>query len=80
MGRDQFENDELVTYAFPTDVWFHVDTVSSAHVYVRGAPSPIPDCVVDEACQLVKANSIKGSKKQSVTIVYTIASNLKKQA
>lgn len=35
MGRDKFENEDLIAHAFPEDVWFHVSELSSAHVYVR---------------------------------------------
>ena len=49
MGRDKFENEELIKYGWPEDVWFavsrvpiaverrrfHVDDLSSAHVYLR---------------------------------------------
>lgn len=34
-GQDKHENEELIKYSFPTDVWFHVDDLSSAHVYLR---------------------------------------------
>ena len=36
MGKDKYENEELIKYAWPdTDVWFHVAELSSAHVYLR---------------------------------------------
>jgi len=35
MGKDKFENEELLKYGFPEDIWFHVDNFSSAHVYLR---------------------------------------------
>ena len=35
MGKDKFENEDLLKYGFPEDVWFHVDNLSSAHVYLR---------------------------------------------
>uniref|UniRef100_A0A0K0D873 Coiled-coil domain-containing protein 25 n=1 Tax=Angiostrongylus cantonensis TaxID=6313 RepID=A0A0K0D873_ANGCA len=35
MGVDKYENEELIKYGWPEDVWFHVDKVSSAHVYLR---------------------------------------------
>lgn len=35
MGRDKFENEDLIKYGFPEDVWFHVENLSSAHVYLR---------------------------------------------
>ena len=37
MGRDKYENEELIKYALPHDIWFHVDSMSSAHVYLRMA-------------------------------------------
>jgi len=92
MGKDKFENETLIEYGWPEDVWFHVDNLSSAHVYLRlpvgpvrkqfretGTLDHIPD-VLDDCLQLVKANSIEGSKKSSVPIVYTEWENLKKTA
>ncbi|GBP41090.1 Coiled-coil domain-containing protein 25 [Eumeta japonica] len=38
----------------------------------------IPSSVLDDACQLVKANSIMGNKMNDVDIVYTMWTNLKK--
>lgn len=35
MGRDKYENEELLKYAWDCDIWFHVDDLSSAHVYLR---------------------------------------------
>jgi len=35
MGRDKYENEDLIKYMWPEDVWFHVDDLSSAHVYLR---------------------------------------------
>lgn len=31
----QILDEELIKWGFPEDVWFHVDNVSSAHVYLR---------------------------------------------
>jgi len=38
MGKDKFENESLIQYGHPEDVWFHVDKHSSAHVYLRLPP------------------------------------------
>ena len=35
MGKDKHENEDLIRYGLPEDVWFHVDALSSAHVYLR---------------------------------------------
>jgi len=28
-GKDKFENEELLKYGWPEDLWFHVDKLSS---------------------------------------------------
>ena len=36
MGKDKYENEDLIKYAWPdVDIWFHVEDLSSAHVYLR---------------------------------------------
>jgi len=82
MGKHKEENEDLIKYGQPQDIWFHVDKFSSAHVYLRlpegQTIDQIPPAVLEDCCQLVKANSIEGTKVNSVTIVYTPWSNLKK--
>jgi predicted ribosome quality control (RQC) complex YloA/Tae2 family protein len=34
-GKDKYENEELIRYALPMDVWLHVDKYSSPHFYLR---------------------------------------------
>lgn len=31
-------DEDLIKWGWPEDVWFHVDKVSSAHVYLRLTP------------------------------------------
>jgi len=82
MGRDKHENEMLIKYGWPEDLWFHVDDLSSAHVYLRlprgETFDSVPEEVVEECASLVKANSIKGCKLSEVRIVYTPWENLKK--
>ncbi|XP_015907209.3 coiled-coil domain-containing protein 25 [Parasteatoda tepidariorum] len=82
MGLDKFENESLIKWGFPEDVWFHVDNLSSAHVYLRLPKGQTIDCIpeplLQDCAQLVKANSIIGSKKNNIDVVYTEWSNLKK--
>ncbi|CAJ0872283.1 3851_t:CDS:10 [Entrophospora sp. SA101] len=56
--------------------------ISSAHVYLRLRSEQkwdnIPLDLLNDLGQLVKANSIQGSKEKSITIVYTPWSNLLK--
>ena len=66
MGKDKYENEDLIAYGQPEDVWFHVDDLSSAHVYLRLKPGEnlddIPESILLECASLVKANSIAGCK------------------
>lgn len=58
-------DEDLIKWGWPEDVWFHVDKVSSAHVYLRLGPGQsledVPVAVIEDAAQLVKANSITGT-------------------
>ncbi|KAG0085548.1 Coiled-coil domain-containing protein 25 [Podila epicladia] len=82
MGKDKFENEDLIKHGFEQDVWFHVDKLSSAHVYLRLSVDQtwdnIPSALLDDLAQLVKANSIEGNKKNNLTIIYTPWANLNK--
>ncbi|KAM7454939.1 hypothetical protein BLSTO_04303 [Blastocystis sp. subtype 1] len=82
MGKDKYENEDLIAYGWPEDVWFHVDDVSSAHVYIRlnkgETIDDIPEETLEDVFQLVKNHSISGCKMPKVNIVYTNWSNLRK--
>ncbi|VDD78075.1 unnamed protein product [Mesocestoides corti] len=84
MGADKHENDKLIRWGWPEDVWFHVDKLSSAHVYLRlregETLDDVPEAVIQDCAQLCKHNSIMGSKQNDVTIVYTMWENLRKTA
>lgn len=73
----------MLKYGYENDLWFHVDGLSSAHVYLRlqgdWTFDNIPPAVLIDCCQIVKANSIEGNKKNNIKIVYTPFNNLKKE-
>ena len=79
----------MIAHGWPEDVWFHVDNLSSAHIYLRMNTAPeandavpdwrnIPTALLTDCAQLTKANSIEGNKKDNITVIYTPWSNLKK--
>ncbi|PVV02248.1 hypothetical protein BB560_003303 [Smittium megazygosporum] len=82
MGKDKFENEDLIKYGFEEDVWFHVDNLSSAHVYLRMNPGQtwdnLPEALLEDLAQLTKANSITGNKQDNITVIYTSWGNLLK--
>jgi hypothetical protein len=73
MGKDKFENEDLIKYGLPEDVWFHVDDLSSAHVYLRMKPGmgmdDISEDLLLDCSALVKANSIVGCKVSTVLLL-----------
>ncbi|KAL4878806.1 hypothetical protein BJY04DRAFT_195110 [Aspergillus karnatakaensis] len=82
VGKDKFENEDLIKFGLEKDVWFHVDNLSSAHVYLRLREGEswenIPEQLLVDCAQLTKANSIEGNKKDNITVIYTPWSNLMK--
>ncbi|KAK3060679.1 Coiled-coil domain-containing protein 25, partial [Coniosporium uncinatum] len=80
VGKDKVENEELIRYGLEED--FHVDNLSSAHIYLRMPEGQTWDAITEpllvDCAQLTKANSIEGNKKDNVTVIYTPWSNLKK--
>ncbi|KAJ0556099.1 putative NFACT, RNA-binding domain-containing protein [Helianthus annuus] len=65
MGLDKFENEELIKYGFPEDIW--VQTIDD-----------ISEGLLEDCAQLVKANSMAGNKVNNIDVVYTPWQNLKK--
>ena len=59
-----YPDEDLIKYSIPNDVWFHVDNLSSAHVYLRMRENEtwdkLPENLLTDCAQLVKANSIDG--------------------
>lgn len=84
MGKDKYENEDLIKYGFPIDIWFHVEDMSSAHVYLRLPENitldTIPKEILNECSQLVKDNSRDGRKKDKVSVCYTPWDNLLKRS
>ncbi|CAN6633759.1 hypothetical protein TRVA0_014S01288 [Trichomonascus vanleenenianus] len=82
MGKNKDENESLIKYGIDRDVWFHVDNLSSAHVYLRLPEGwtwdNIPEEILNDCAQLTKANSITGNKTDDITVIYTPWSNLHK--
>jgi predicted ribosome quality control (RQC) complex YloA/Tae2 family protein len=72
MGADKYENEDLIRYGLLEDMWFHVEDLSSAHVYLRLRKNQrledVSPQTVEECAQLVKANSTEGSKLKECTV------------
>lgn len=57
-------DEDLIKHGLEEDVWFHVDKLSSAHIYLRmnegDSWESIPEELLMDCAQLTKANSIEG--------------------
>lgn len=64
MSLANSKDEDLIKYGLEEDVWFHVDKLSSAHIYLRmnegDTWDAIPEQLVTDCAQLTKANSIEG--------------------
>ncbi|SLM34082.1 hypothetical protein LPUS_02758 [Lasallia pustulata] len=85
VGKDKFENEELIKYGWEEDGMTRpIPSNSPSRIYETIGISnawtwdQLPKELVEDCAQLTKANSIEGNKKDNVTIIYTPWSNLKK--
>lgn len=66
MEEADWIDEELIKYGLEEDVWFHVDKLSSAHIYLRmnegESWDTIPTDLLNDLAQLTKANSIEGTR------------------
>ena len=82
MGTDKYENDHLISQATERVLFFHVDNLPSAHVYLQleadEGLEDVSQALLHDAAQLCKANSSQGNKLANVVVMYTLGSNLRK--
>lgn len=81
VGKDKHENSFLVKNGIEKDVWFHVENLSSAHVYLQMKEEEDFDFLekdwIEKCAQLTKETSIDGSKCLKVWVVFTEWTNLR---
>ncbi|KAM3450503.1 hypothetical protein MY3296_006066 [Beauveria thailandica] len=85
VGKDKFENEDLIKFGWDEDVWYAYTLAKlpkTAHIYLRMNEGQqwdsLPENLVMDLAHLTKANSIEGNKKDNITVIYTPWSNLKK--
>jgi predicted ribosome quality control (RQC) complex YloA/Tae2 family protein len=78
VGKNAKENWKLLNDAEPDDIWFHIDNASSPYVILEVKNlDTIPDSIISECAKLCKSRS-KDKDVKSVSVIYTVVSNLKK--
>lgn len=77
-------DEELIKHGWEEDVWFHVDNLSSAHIYVRlpegESWDKISEPLLTDCAQLTKANSIEGKlcSSENVNVTFDMVKGIRK--
>jgi len=79
IGRNKYDNWELIDNAKDSDIWFHITNSSSCHVVLQtDIPiNKIPSQVIKRCACLCKSNSNSKSEK-NCEIIYTSINNVTK--
>jgi predicted ribosome quality control (RQC) complex YloA/Tae2 family protein len=79
IGKNRFQNWEIIDSSKETDIWFHAENHASAHVILEtNIPlSQIPRQVLKRCACLCKCNS-KSKTLQKCPIIYTTINNVVK--
>lgn len=77
LGKNNKQNDYLLTHTNPKDLWFHAYNCPSSHIYLKIKDKKQPTKEVLEFCaKLTKENS-KAKNGTKASIIYTERKNLK---
>jgi predicted ribosome quality control (RQC) complex YloA/Tae2 family protein len=74
IGQSQDENHSLLDLAKPEDFWFHLGSISSAHVIgvvPKGIPRKQLSYIVKRGALLCKQHTAKVASKSHVAVIYT---------
>lgn len=78
IGQSQDENDQIISSANQTDLWFHLNNLPSCHVILNcNKNNPATKQMINYCAQLVKENT-KFKNLQKVKVNYTEIKNIKK--
>lgn len=84
-GRNAAENWQLFDDAESDDLWFHIDDLPSAHVYLQASKDGPSQSAIDYAASLLLHRSPKAvaststsKKAKKIPVIYTPRSNLAK--
>lgn len=81
IGQNKQDNFDIIDLAIPTDIWFHVEGMSSCHVILKTEEKirNIPHQVLKRCAYLCKINS-KAKTLSKCDISYTTINNVTKTA
>ncbi|QKF94131.1 DUF814 protein [Fadolivirus algeromassiliense] len=78
IGQNAEENDQIISEAKQTDLWFHLANLPSCHIIMSCSNEfPVTKQMITYCCQLTKENT-KYRDLPKVKVNYTIIKNVKK--
>lgn len=79
IGENKFDNFDIIEQASITDIWFHVEDISSCYVILKTSEKMknIPKQVIKRCAYLCKINS-KAKRLKMCNIIYTTIDNITK--
>jgi len=78
IGQNKKENDQIISEAHMSDLWFHIANLPSCHVIISNCKDhPPTKKMIKYAASLVKANT-KYRNYRSIKVNYTRIKNIRK--
>lgn len=84
IGKTAADNFDVIDMGSPTDIWFHIEQLSSSHVVMilpelkHKMNSKIYNTILKRGALLCKQNTKKSVSMQNVNITYTQLKNVLK--
>ena len=77
VGKNNIQNDKLVSSAAPNDIWMHTKDLHSAHLIILSNNQVIPDKVL-LTCAQITAYFSEGKDSTKIAVDYTLKKHIKK--
>ena len=78
LGKNNFQNDKLLSQASKSDLWFHVKNYHSSHVIAKTNGENYPPSLI-QTCAEICAHYSQGGRGDKLSVDYTERKFVKKQ-
>lgn len=75
IGKNKFENEEMIKTSSPNDLWFHLDNLSSPFIILQTGGDSIPKKYLNYIGTLFR--DYKNGLPSRYTVIYTEIKNVK---
>jgi predicted ribosome quality control (RQC) complex YloA/Tae2 family protein len=75
IGRNKYENDEIIKNSYENDIWFHLSDYSSCHIILKSGNDKIPTKYLKKIANMFPL--YKNGLPKEYTVIYTKIKNVK---